>query len=32
MPLKQEYKHTFANIVFCDDLRFNNMLTQSLDN
>ncbi len=26
------YEHTFANIVPCDDLHFNDMLTQSLDN
>ncbi len=26
------YEHTFANIVPCDDLRFNDTLTQSLDN
>jgi hypothetical protein len=26
------YGHTFANIVPCDDLRFNDTLTQSLDN
>jgi hypothetical protein len=26
------YEHTFANIVPCDDLRFNDMLTQPLDN
>ncbi len=32
MPLKQEYEHMFADIVPCDDIRFNDMLTQSLDN
>ncbi len=26
------YEHTFADIVPCDDLRFNDMLTQFLDN
>ncbi len=26
------YEHTFANIIPCDDLRFNDTLTQSLDN
>ncbi len=26
------YEHTFADIVSCDDLRFNDTLTQSLDN
>jgi hypothetical protein len=26
------YEHTFADIVPCDDLRFNDTLTQSLDN
>jgi hypothetical protein len=26
------YEHTFADIVPCDDLCFNDMLTQSLDN
>jgi len=26
------YEHTFVDIVPCDDLRFNDMLTQSLDN
>jgi hypothetical protein len=26
------YEHTFVDIVFCDDLRFNDTLTQSLDN
>jgi hypothetical protein len=26
------YEHMFANIVPCDDLRFNDTLTQSLDN
>ncbi len=26
------YEHTFANIVPCDDLHFNDMLTQSFDN
>ncbi len=26
------YEHTFANIVPYDDLRFNDTLTQSLDN
>jgi hypothetical protein len=26
------YEHTFADIVPFDDLRFNDMLTQSLDN
>jgi hypothetical protein len=26
------YEHTFANIIPCDDLHFNDMLTQSLDN
>jgi hypothetical protein len=26
------YEHTFANIVPFDDFRFNDMLTQSLDN
>jgi hypothetical protein len=26
------YEHTFANIVPCDDIRFNDTLTQSLDN
>jgi len=26
------YEHTFANIVPCDDLRFNDTMTQSLDN
>ncbi len=25
------YEHTFADIVPCDDFRFNDMLTQSLD-
>jgi hypothetical protein len=32
MSLEQEYEHTFADIVPCDDLRFNDTLTQSLDN
>ncbi len=26
------YEHTFADIVPCDDLHFNDTLTQSLDN
>jgi len=26
------YEHTFADIVPCDDFRFNDMLTQSLNN
>jgi hypothetical protein len=26
------YEHTFANIIPCDDLRFNDTLTQSFDN
>jgi hypothetical protein len=26
------YEHTFADIVPCDDLRFNDMLTQFLNN
>jgi hypothetical protein len=26
------YEHTFADIVPCDDLRFNDTLSQSLDN
>jgi hypothetical protein len=26
------YEHTFADIIPCDDLRFNDTLTQSLDN
>ncbi len=26
------YEHTFANIIPCDDLHFNDTLTQSLDN
>jgi hypothetical protein len=26
------YEHTFANIVPCDDLHFNDTLTQFLDN
>jgi hypothetical protein len=26
------YEHMFVNIVPCDDLRFNDTLTQSLDN
>jgi len=26
------YEHTFVDIVPCDDLRFNDTLTQSLDN
>jgi len=26
------YEHMFVNIVPCDDLRFNDMLTQFLDN
>jgi hypothetical protein len=26
------YEHTFVDIVSCDDLRFNDMLTQSFDN
>jgi len=26
------YEHTFTNIVPCDDLRFNDTLTQSFDN
>jgi hypothetical protein len=26
------YEHTFADIVPCDDLRFNDTLTQSFDN
>jgi hypothetical protein len=26
------YEHMFADIVPCDDLRFNDMLTQSLNN
>ncbi len=32
MTLKQEYEHVFADIVPYDDLRFNDTLTQSLDN
>jgi hypothetical protein len=32
MPLKQEYEHMFVDIVPCDDLHFNDTLTQSLDN
>jgi hypothetical protein len=26
------YEHTFANIVPCDDFRFNDMMTQSFNN
>jgi hypothetical protein len=26
------YEHTFVDIIPCDDFRFNDMLTQSLDN
>jgi hypothetical protein len=26
------YEHTFADIVPCDDVRFNDTLTQSVDN
>jgi hypothetical protein len=26
------YEHTFVDIIPCGDLRFNDMLTQSLDN